>query len=83
MFLFFLTSLKTRKGLIHEKANLHNRKDETDLGGIDFLLHGSREHLGSSRQTPVYLLLQQHKNTRGKEGLSGNKNVAFMFGQKA
>ena len=64
-------------------ANLYNRKDETDLDGIDFLLHVSREHLGFSSQTPVYLLLQQHKNTRSKEGLSGNKNVAFMFGQKA
>ena len=57
MFLFFLTSLKTRKGFIHENANLYDVKDETDLGGIDFLLHGSREYLGSSRQTPVYLLL--------------------------
>ena len=74
-----MTSLKTRKGFIHENANLYNnRKDETDLGGIDFLLH-------YMDQENIFVLLVKHpyiccyNNTRTPEAKKDYRGTKMLL----
>ena len=62
-------------------TRLYNAKDGTKIGGIDFLLHASREYLVSCRQTTVYLLLQQHytRTPEAKKDYRGTKKLLLCF----